>query len=51
LTIVMVTHEHDIAQFARRVIVFRDGTIRRDEAQPAPLRAGDVLQTMPVLAD
>src|SRR5260370_26880945 len=25
LTIVMVTHEHDIAQFAKRVIVFRDG--------------------------
>jgi putative ABC transport system ATP-binding protein len=30
LTIVLVTHEHDIAQFARRSIVFRDGKIRRD---------------------
>ena len=31
LTIVMVTHEHDVAQFAKRVIVFRDGTIRKDD--------------------
>jgi putative ABC transport system ATP-binding protein len=51
LTIVMVTHEHDIAQFARRVIVFRDGTIRRDEPQPAPPIAREVLRTMPALAD
>src|SRR5246127_2293844 len=29
LTIVMVTHEYDIAQFTRRNIVFRDGKIRR----------------------
>jgi len=51
LTIFMVTHEHDIAQFARRVIVFRDGTIRRDESQQAALRASEVLRTMPILAD
>ena len=25
LTIVLVTHEHDIAQFAKRVLVFRKG--------------------------
>jgi putative ABC transport system ATP-binding protein len=31
LTIVMVTHEPDIAQFAKRVIVFRDGRIQKDE--------------------
>src|SRR5262249_48423657 len=31
LTIVLVTHEHDIAQFAKRVLVFRDGRIRKDE--------------------
>ena len=31
LTIVLVTHEPDIAQFAKRTIVFRDGKIRRDE--------------------
>jgi putative ABC transport system ATP-binding protein len=31
LTIVMVTHESDIADFAKRVIVFRDGRIQKDE--------------------
>src|SRR3954462_10734445 len=31
LTIVLVTHEPDIAHFAKRVIVFRDGKIRKDE--------------------
>ena len=31
LTIVMVTHEADIAAYAKRVIVFRDGQIQRDE--------------------
>ncbi len=49
LTIVLVTHEHDIAQFARRVITFRDGTIRKDERVGEPLRARDVLATLPVL--
>src|SRR5467141_2992970 len=31
LTIVLVTHEPDIAEFAKRSIDFKDGTIRRDE--------------------
>ena len=32
VTIVLVTHEHDIAEYATRVIEVRDGKIRRDEA-------------------
>jgi putative ABC transport system ATP-binding protein len=51
LTIVLVTHEHDIAQFAKRVIVFRDGRIRQDEPMPDPPRARDVLKTLPTLED
>jgi putative ABC transport system ATP-binding protein len=31
ITIVLVTHEHDIAEYASRVIEVRDGRIRRDE--------------------
>ena len=51
LTIAMVTHEPDIAQFAKRVVVFRDGKIRKDEIVPGRLRASDVLPTLPSLED
>jgi putative ABC transport system ATP-binding protein len=51
LTIVLVTHEHDISQFARRAVIFRDGRIRRDEATPDVLRASEVLKTLPTLED
>jgi len=31
ITIVLVTHEHDIAAYAKRIVEVRDGRIRRDE--------------------
>ena len=49
LTVVLVTHEHDIAQFAKRVITFRDGLIRKDAPVPDRLRANEVLRTLPPL--
>ena len=51
LTIVLVTHEQDIAHFAKRVIVFRDGRIRKDEPVRDRPRARDVLESMPALED
>lgn len=51
LTIVMVTHEHDIAEFAKRVLVFRDGKIRKDEPVRNRPRAAEVLKTLPTLED
>jgi putative ABC transport system ATP-binding protein len=51
LTIVMVTHEHDISQFAKRALVFRDGTIRKDDPVPHRPRAAEVLKTLPTLED
>jgi putative ABC transport system ATP-binding protein len=51
LTIVMVTHEHDIAQFAKRVLVFRDGKVRKDEPVSGRLEAREVLKTLPSLED
>jgi len=51
LTIVLVTHEHDIAQFAKRVLVFRDGTIRSDQASSSRPNAEDVLKALPTLDD
>jgi putative ABC transport system ATP-binding protein len=51
LTIILVTHEHDIAQFTKRNIIFRDGKIRRDETVARPARAAELLKSMPVLED
>ena len=51
LTLVMVTHEHDIAQFAKRVLVFRDGKIRKDEPVLNRPKATEVLKTLPTLED
>ena len=49
LTIVLVTHEPDIAEFARRIVVFRDGKIRRDDPVQKRPRAADVLKTLPAI--
>jgi putative ABC transport system ATP-binding protein len=51
LTIVLVTHEHDIALFAKRVLVFRDGKIRKDDPVLNRPRATEVLKTLPTLED
>ncbi len=39
LTVVLVTHEHDIAAYARRQVVFRDGRVVHDEPVLAPRSA------------
>ena len=46
MTVVLVTHEPDIAQYATRVIVVRDGKIRKDERQ-APRDAATELAALP----
>jgi putative ABC transport system ATP-binding protein len=51
LTIVLVTHEQDIAQFAKRVLVFRDGKIRKDDPVVGRPRASEILKTLPTLED
>jgi len=51
LTIVLVTHEHDIAQFAERVLVFRDGKIRKDDLVVSRPNAREMLATLPTLDD
>ena len=51
LTIILVTHEPDIAQFAKREIVFRDGQIKRDDVVDVPHVASEVLKTMPTIKD
>jgi putative ABC transport system ATP-binding protein len=51
LTIVLVTHEPDIAQFSKRIVVFRDGRIRKDDRVVRRSRAAEVLLSMPEVDD
>lgn len=51
LTIVLVTHETDIANFAKRAVIFRDGSIRRDDVIAKPAVAAEVITTLPTLPD
>lgn len=51
ITIAVVTHEHDIAQYASRIIVFTDGRIRRDYAVDAPRSAREELANLPLIED
>jgi putative ABC transport system ATP-binding protein len=47
ITVVLVTHELDIAEYAGRVIHFRDGRLRRDDRSPRPRDAKVELQALP----
>jgi putative ABC transport system ATP-binding protein len=49
LTIVLVTHEQDIAQFAKRIVVFRDGKIRHDDPVRDRPRASEMLKALPTM--
>jgi putative ABC transport system ATP-binding protein len=46
MTVVMVTHEPDVARFAKRVLRFRDGRLIDDRAQ-APADAAALLEALP----
>jgi putative ABC transport system ATP-binding protein len=49
-TIVYVTHEPDIAKFATRNVIFRDGKILRELKVTDRLKASEILKSMPVEA-
>ena len=51
LTLLIVTHEHDIAEYAQRVVIFRDGKIRSDEPVLHRRNAAEELKTLPALDD
>jgi putative ABC transport system ATP-binding protein len=47
ITVVLVTHEPDIAAYANRILTFRDGRLLGDESVPSPRDAAGVLSTLP----
>jgi putative ABC transport system ATP-binding protein len=49
ITILLVTHEPDIAAYCRRNVVFKDGKVVRDVLLPEQRRARDVLPTLVVM--
>jgi putative ABC transport system ATP-binding protein len=51
ITIILVTHEPDIADFAKRHIIFRDGRIRADKVNLEAKNATIALQEMPEIEE
>lgn len=51
ITILLVTHEHDIAQYASRLISFLDGRIRLDQLMPHRRTASVDLEAMTAEAE
>jgi putative ABC transport system ATP-binding protein len=49
ITIVLITHELDIASYTRRNITFRDGLIIKDEIVARPKIAREEIESMPPL--
>jgi putative ABC transport system ATP-binding protein len=46
ITIVLVTHETDIAEYSRRIITLRDGLKIEDKIVEIPRKAADDLKTL-----
>jgi len=51
ITLVLVTHEHDIAQYAQRIIVFKDGKIRKDFQVEHQRNAAEELRNLPPIEE
>jgi putative ABC transport system ATP-binding protein len=50
-TVIIVTHEEDIAQHCKRIIRFKDGFVRVDEQVPNQVDAREILKNMPAYDD
>lgn len=51
ITLVLITHEHDIARYVQRVIVFNDGKIKKDYQIENPSDAAEDLRNLPPVVE
>lgn len=51
ITLILVTHEQDIAQYASRIVVFKDGKIKSDQQVENPRDAAEQLKNLPPVVD
>ena len=50
ITVILITHEHDIAEYGTRIVQFRDGQVVADRAVPQRRHASDELANLPEAA-
>ncbi len=51
ITLILVTHEPDIAEYAQRVVVFKDGKIKKDYKIENQRDAAEELKNLPAVED
>ena len=51
ITLVLVTHEPDIADYAQRIVVFKDGKIKKDYQIESPRDAAEELRNLPPVVE
>ena len=49
ITVLMVTHESDMAAYAKRIVRFRDGVVASDERNPHPAALPEAISMMEVI--
>ena len=47
ITVILITHEHEIAEYGHRIIRFRDGTVVSDQLNQTQRSAGDEIEALP----
>lgn len=47
ITVVLVTHEPDVASYCQRKVLFRDGRVIQDTLNPSPIKAREQLLQVP----
>lgn len=51
ITVILITHEHEIAEYGHRIIRFRDGTVVSDQMNHTQRSAGEEIEALPTASD